>query len=399
MKSIVKFLKAGSVILIGCICFIIQAENTEPIDLSSNDHNTTISPIIEPLPTEERHPSKKIKIAILFDTSNSMDGLIDQAKSQLWAMVNKLADAQCDNLKPSLEIALYEYGNDRLQSQKGFIRQVTPLTEDLDQISEDLFGLRTEGGSEHCGQVIYTSLNELDWSESSDDLQLIFIAGNEPFTQGPISYYKACKQAKTNHVIVNTIFCGNFNEGINTNWKDGAILTNGEYMSIDHNSKTVYIKSPYDDKIANLNEQLNETYIYYGEQGKESKEKQILQDSNAFGYSTENLVSRTITKSKHVYKNSSWDLVDAIAEETIELEDLEGVEFNEEMKGLSVEEKKDYISNMANKRAEVQKEIQGLGSKRAEYIAQQSKGSVANSLENVMLTAISKQAKSKSITF
>ena len=33
----------------------------------------------------------KIQVALLLDTSNSMDGLIDQAKSQLWKMVNELA--------------------------------------------------------------------------------------------------------------------------------------------------------------------------------------------------------------------------------------------------------------------------------------------------------------------
>jgi len=32
-----------------------------------------------------------IQMAILLDTSNSMDGLIDQAKSQLWKIVNELA--------------------------------------------------------------------------------------------------------------------------------------------------------------------------------------------------------------------------------------------------------------------------------------------------------------------
>ena len=33
-------------------------------------------------------PKKHIKVALLLDTSNSMDGLIDQAKAQLWDIVN-----------------------------------------------------------------------------------------------------------------------------------------------------------------------------------------------------------------------------------------------------------------------------------------------------------------------
>src|SRR5215210_3458012 len=91
-----------------------------------------------------------IKIALLLDTSNSMDGLIDQAKSQLWKLVNELASAKCDNEKPELEIALYEYGNDKLASSEGYIRQVSLFTNDLDLISEKLFALKTLGGSEFC---------------------------------------------------------------------------------------------------------------------------------------------------------------------------------------------------------------------------------------------------------
>ena len=39
------------------------------------------------------HESNKqfIKVALLLDTSNSMDGLIDQAKAQLWDVVNELS--------------------------------------------------------------------------------------------------------------------------------------------------------------------------------------------------------------------------------------------------------------------------------------------------------------------
>ena len=32
----------------------------------------------------------KIQVALLLDTSNSMDGLIEQAKSRLWNIVNNL---------------------------------------------------------------------------------------------------------------------------------------------------------------------------------------------------------------------------------------------------------------------------------------------------------------------
>ncbi|HEX8038834.1 MAG TPA: hypothetical protein VF490_06770, partial [Chryseosolibacter sp.] len=146
-----------------------------------------------------------IMLALLLDTSNSMDGLIDQAKSQLWRIVNEVAAAKCgDGQQPNIKIALYEDGNDGLSPEEGYIRQVSGLTDDLDVISEKLFSLRTNGGSEFCGQVIKTSLNQLAWSASNADLKMIFIAGNEEFTQGNVSYDVACGAAKEKGVVVNT---------------------------------------------------------------------------------------------------------------------------------------------------------------------------------------------------
>src|SRR5688500_938766 len=52
----------------------------------------------------------KIQVAILLDVSNSMDGLIEQAKAQLWNMVKVLGKANNNNVHPDIEIALYEYG-------------------------------------------------------------------------------------------------------------------------------------------------------------------------------------------------------------------------------------------------------------------------------------------------
>lgn len=43
------------------------------------------------IPIYNEKNNSSIQLAILLDTSSSMDGLIDQAKSQLWKIVNELA--------------------------------------------------------------------------------------------------------------------------------------------------------------------------------------------------------------------------------------------------------------------------------------------------------------------
>jgi len=232
----------------------------------SNSSDLLITETVIETNLKDKKP--EIKVALLLDTSNSMDGLIDQAKAQLWKIVNELSYAKCKDENPNLKIALYEYGNDNLNAEEGYLRQVIAFSDDLDEISKSLFSLTTNGGNEYCGKVIKTALNQLDWGESKDDLKLIFIAGNETYTQGNVNYKDASKLAHQNDVTVNTIFCGDYNQGISILWKEGADLTHGNYMAINHNEATVHVASPYDDKILELNEKLNKTYVAYGSAGR-----------------------------------------------------------------------------------------------------------------------------------
>jgi hypothetical protein len=330
-----------------------------------------------------------------------MDGLIDQAKSQLWNIVNELATAKCDGERPKIQIALYEYGNDWLTAREGYIRLVTPLTNDLDQISKDLFSLKTNGGSEFCGHVIRTSLRQLDWNDNNEDLKLIFIAGNEPFTQGEVNYKDACMNAKEKGITINTIYCGSFEDGIATSWKRGADLTNGHYMSIEQNRKTVYIASPYDKQIDDLNTQLNDTYIYYGAQGKAKKENQATQDANALSFSYENKVSRAVSKSSHAYNNAKWDLIDKSEEPNFQLAEIDAEYLPPEMQELNEEERLDYINQKSSERTAIKKEIAELNELRIQYINEKKKemGDEGSMLDGAMTTAIKEQAKAKNFKF
>ncbi|WP_396602254.1 VWA domain-containing protein [Algibacter sp. R77976] len=367
--------------------------------ISCNANNKKQAVALNDTKVEHHEPNKQfIKVALLLDTSNSMDGLIDQAKAQLWDIVNELSYAKCGNNKPNLQIALYEYGNDRLNGSEGYIRQVLSFSDDLDDISKELFSLTTNGGNEYCGQVIQTSLNQLNWGKNADDLKLIFIAGNEPFTQGEVNYKDASSNANEKDVTVNTIFCGDYNQGVSSHWKDGAQLTHGDYMAINQNRATVHIASPYDDAILILNQKLNKTYIAYGSRGSQKMALQAEQDMNASGYSKANAVKRTVSKSSHLYKNKSWDLVDAVDQEEIAIEDIEEKALPSELKGKTKSEIKAYVAEKSKARETIQNEIKALNAKRKIYISQQ-KSEQANNLENAMTNAIKEQAKKKKYTW
>ncbi len=364
-----------------------------------NKRNTANKPIIAEalmFQSEEKPSNNTVKIALLLDTSNSMDGLINQAKSQLWDIVNKFTHAKCGNdSRPNLEIALYQYGNDDLSSREGYIQQVLDFSNDLDEISEKLFSLTTNGGEEYCGQVIHTSLRQLNWGKNPDNLKLIFIAGNEPFTQGKLNYKAAVANAKEKDVIINTIFCGNYQQGINTSWKNAAKMTGGEYMAIDHNRHVVHINTPYDDIIIKLNSRLNRTYISYGAIGASKMEMQLAQDDNAMEMEEAVAVKRAVSKSSRLYENSSWDLVDASKNKEFDVSRIKKEQLPEELKNKSEAEILSFIKEKKSERNQIQQEIQALNTKREAFIAKNQKENSTGELENAMLEAIKKQAEKK----
>ncbi|MGY8915050.1 MAG: hypothetical protein ACKVJF_08200, partial [Flavobacteriales bacterium] len=243
------------------------------------------------------------------------------------------------------------------------------------------------------------SLNQLEWGKNEDDLKLIFIAGNEPFSQGRLNYWDAATNAKEKDIVVNTIFCGNFEQGISTKWKHGASLTGGEYMAIDHNRKVVHIVTPYDDVIIQLNLRLNKTYISYGAKGAVKMAMQNTQDQNAEAMEEAVMVKRAVSKSSRLYSNSEWDLVDASKNIDFDVSKVEKEQLPQELKNKSDKEITQYINSKKVEREKIQKEIQELNIKREAYLAKNQKDSSKGELENALLSAIQKQAMKKNYTW
>ena len=343
-----------------------------------------------------------IQLALLLDTSNSMDGLIEQAKTQLWSVVNEFITAKQNGKTPYVQVALYEYGKSSLSKEQHYIRRTQPLTRDLDKISEELFALKTNGGDEYCGAVITRATQDLKWDPSSKIYKAIFIAGNEPFTQGPIEPKQACKDAITKGIIVNTIHCGAEQAGINGGWKNGAMLADGSFMIIDQNQAVAHVDAPQDKEIVKLNEALNRTYIVYGKEGKRYKDNQIAQDNNANGIARSNLAGRAATKASANYWNPNWDVVDWSNQKDFKWEDVKKEDLPKDLQKLSTEELKAHVAKKEAERGEVQTKILKLTKERAEYVAEKRKElakEAGKSLGDAVASAVRKQAATKGVTF
>jgi hypothetical protein len=344
----------------------------------------------------DRRP--RVQVAILLDTSNSMDGLIFQARTQLWTIVNEFARAQRDGLRPRLQVALYEYGNNRLSPGEGYVRQVCGFTDDLDLLSERLWELTTNGGSEFCGTVIKNSVEELPWDRDGRTYKAVFIAGNEPFTQGQIDYREAVGRAIGKGIVINTIHCGTREDGVAGMWADGAKRGEGEFMWIDQDVRRRIPRCPQDDEIEILGRRLNETYLPYGIRGSEGFARQeaqdrVAMDNSAFGTAAE----RAVAKSSSAYDNSRWDLVDAVKDGKVKLEELKESDLPPALRDLPAGEREKYVQDQLARRQELAGQIQRLNADRARYLAEQEQreSGASETLDSAAVKTVRAQLRAK----
>jgi hypothetical protein len=339
------------------------------VAVNTINHEEITPKNIEAGPPAAKKFAPKIQVAILLDVSNSMDGLIEQAKAQLWNMVSVMGKATCNDAVPNIEIALYEYGRPTNNVSAGYVKRIVPFTTDLDELSQNLFKLTTNGGDEYCGTVMYTSLSELQWDASPTSYKVIFIAGNEDFRQGKVSFTQACAEAKKKGVIINTIYCGDKMQGIREHWNLGAECGTGSYTNINQDIAVEEIPTPYDSTLFLLNDRLNGTYIAYGEVGVVNQQKQAAADKSNYSFSKSTAAKRVAVKGKqNLYKNSSWDLVDAATDDSTLISKVDMKTLPSTLQGKSRAELKVIVKSKTQERSNIQKEIATVSSKREAYI-------------------------------
>lgn len=343
---------------------------------------------------------RHVDLVICLDTSNSMDGLIESAKQKLWAVVGELATARP---RPVLRVALYQYGNDGLNPENGWVQKLCDLTDDLDTVYGKLFALKTNGGTEYVARVVRAATQDLSWNMDKGTLRMIFVAGNEPATQDTkYSLQDICKAAASKGIVVNTIHCGAEAEGRNTGWADAAKWADGQYASIDQDRGTVVVATPYDKELADLGAKLNSTYVAYGAGGAAGAANQAAQDANATTVNAPAAAQRAAAKASTLYRNAGWDLVDAVAENKVDLAKVDAKELPEPMQKMTPEQRKAYVEQQAAERTKLQGQIRELNDKaeafRKDEVAKKGL-SEKDSFDNALRAAVRAQAEKMEFQF
>jgi Mg-chelatase subunit ChlD len=339
---------------------------------------------------------RDVDLVIALDVSGSMEGLIESAKQRLWDITNELAQARP---VPALRVAILSYGAPSYGQQSGYVRVDLPFTADLDRVNATLFSFRTDGGDEYVARAIQTSLDTLQWSQASDALKVVFVAGNESAEQDPrLTIQQATAAAAQRGIVVNAIYCGTDGDADSRAWQQVAQNTNGLYASIDQQAAAVAnVATPFDAQLAALNDELNTTYVAFGAAGERGRANQLEQDGNAVAMSPAAAASRAVAKAGALYR-SEWDLVDAL-ESGKALADIPVAELPAEMQALPSAEREAYVREKTERRADVQRQIGELAAERSRYIAEQSREGEPAGLDAAILEGIREVAATKGFSF
>lgn len=340
-----------------------------------------------------------VQLAILLDTSSSMQGLIESTKRHIWRVVNEIQKANLDNEKVRIQVALYEYGKSSIPAHHGFIRQISPFTYYLEDVSDDLFSLSTNGGEEYAGEAISHATDELSWSNHPDDMKLMIIAGNEPFTQGRVPYEDAISRAREQGIILNTVFCNSAESHVYHDWKRGAKLGGGKSMVIDQNKSHRILSTPYDEELSTLSRDLDRTVIAIDKKGterihsKSSFYERIETESAELASSfAADLAINTVSNQQY----NSWDAT-SVAVEDID-KAVSKLKESPEYKEKSRSDIKKILTEKVSLRKDVTEKIRTLRKKRDDYINIKS-SELENDFGMILIESISEQMKSSGYTF
>lgn len=312
-----------------------------------------------------------VDLAVVLDTSGSMEHLIKAARLKLWEIVHELTLFEPT---PTLRVALVSYGSRANGADSGWVRVETDFTEDLDLFSDRLFGVvQDQGGTEYVARAVRAAAEALSWTPSEEALKLLFVAGNESVEQDlQVSLEEVSDLVRQKGIFPQLIFCGQPQDAAAESWARLADWSHGRFATIDHRLSAQELASPYDGELVELSGAINQTYVPRGEEGERRYRRLATQDEEAFKLSAAAAASRAEVKSSPLY-SSGWDLVDAIASGEQALYEVDESELPETMRAMSLSELEEQFEALEASRQVLRDRITRLSRQRRLFIAEEIK--------------------------
>lgn len=359
-------------------------------------------PPIETPPLSQR---PKVELVFALDTTGSMSGLINAAKEKIWSIATTMAQAQP---APEISIGLVAY-RDRGDA---YVTKHVPLSQDLDEVYAKLLDFEAAGGGdepESVNAALYDAVNTMNWSQDPNSYKVVFLVGDAPGHQNypyDIPYTHTAKIALEKGIIINTIQAGN-SPAMITEWDKIASLGQGDTFQVDQQGSSLATSTPFDEEIAAVAANYEDTRIYYGSEAeqKEQTDRVAITGSRIKRTASEASQARrakyNLSKSGERNFVGKNELLFAIENDELSLEEIPETELPSEMRAMSVAEQKAFVVNKMKERKQSKQKLLELTRQRDEYIKSKiSKDDKAkSSLDEQLYATLKKQAEKKGIDY
>ena len=307
----------------------------------------------------------------MLDSIGSMGGLIEGAKQKIWSIANAIV---AQKPSPLVRIGLVSY-RDRGDE---YVTKKFDLTDDIDTVFKNLQSFHANGGGdspESVNQALKEAVNDMSWSKDKDTTKIIFLVGDWlPHMDYPddVKYPVTCQVAAKSSIIINTVQCGNVAETTPV-WQEIAKLAEGSYIALAQSGGMTAVTTPVDAEIAKVSAEIGATTVAYGS----AVERRAVLAKNAMAMEA----APSVAASRAVYNSATGgkavqgrgDLLADMAEGAVKLEAVKAADLPPEMQKMTTDERKAYVAKQQEKRAALNKQLEELARKRADFIEAEKK--------------------------
>ena len=361
-------------------------------------------PITAPTATIATLAKPRIEVVFALDTTSSMSGFIAAAKEKIWSIATTMASAQP---APELRIGLVAF-RDRGDA---YVTRVIDLSADLDSVYAQLMDFEAQGGGdgpESVNQALHDAVHRVSWSSEDDTYQVIFLVGDAPphmDYQNDVPYPATIAAAAQRGIRVNTIQSGQDSDTTRA-WRSIAALNQGEFFNVAAGGDAVTVATPFDDQIAVLSRELDETRLFFGDANDKARQlrKQAAADKvHAFASTTSRARRAAFNASASGAGNflGEKELVDAVVSGKIDLDRIPEAELPASLQAVAKDERRVVITARAEERDRLKQKIAALAGARDAFINDEieARGGAEASLDHKLYATVKEQAAAVGLSY
>lgn len=352
------------------------------------------------IPASQQQPGPAvIELLFVLDTTGSMGGMLEGAKSKIWSIVNDVLQRR-GNGGALIRVGLVAY-RDRGDA---YVTQLTPLSDNLDNVYSQLMRLRPEGGGdtpEDVRSAMAEALRAGGWSApGARTSQVMFLVGDAP----PQEQYRnlpsasaSARQASRRGIIVNAIQCGD-DADTTAAWRNVAQYGGGKYFAIAQDGGVEVVVTPYDQELAQLGQQIGDTYMPYGrrEERVARQSAQVAVESQvAAAAPPAAKADRALNKALNERAYGDSDLVQQAAAGSVVLPSIAEAELPDALRRLAPAQRQGALDKAVGERRALRERIVAVSKQREQYLAQQrsKKGMGKAGLDAAVSSALARQLR------